>query len=92
MSRKLSIRVPADLYAVLICQAGETSLSKMIVTALREIVQGRRPLLQLETAERLWANCRSQNKNPDNFLQDVLHEQFPSTDPESAGLYASNGQ
>lgn len=48
----------------------------MIVTALREIVQGRRPLLQLETAERPWAHCRSQNKNPDYLLQDVLREEF----------------
>jgi hypothetical protein len=92
VSRKLSIRFPDDLYEVLDRQAGEASLSKMIVTALREIVQGRRPLLQPETARRLWAHCRTENKDPDNVMKDVLHERLKAEDAGRAVSHGSKGQ
>jgi hypothetical protein len=72
MSRKISIRLPDEMYSALDKTAGESSLSALVVGLIREIMQGERPLLQSDTAAEFREYCEKTVSSADAALRYLL--------------------
>jgi hypothetical protein len=94
MSRKFSIRIPNDLYVALDREAGEYSLSSLIIMILQQCVGGLRPKLSFATSIRLHAFSVRRGLSIYAGIQRLLSNDstvFGETEVGNAGEHPTEG-